>query len=147
MAEPKKILLVEDDPHDVELTLIALEKIGLAGGLIVTRDGAEALDYLFRREAYAARKDGMPAAVLLDIKLPKVDGIEVLRIIKSDAALKMLPVVMLTSSREDRDLEACYKEGANAFVVKPVGFAEFEEAISKIWDFWSKLNEPPPRPS
>lgn len=144
MAELKKILLVEDDPNDVELMQIALTMNNLDNEVVVTRDGAEALDYLYRREAFAARNNRNPVVVLLDIKLPKIDGLEVLRTLKSDATLKTIPVVMLTSSRESGDLEACYKAGANAYVVKPVGFPNFEEMVRKVVAFWAQLNEPPP---
>lgn len=144
MAELKKILLVEDDPNDVELMQIALTMNNLDNEVVVTRDGAEALDYLYRREAFAARKNDNPVVVLLDIKLPKIDGLEVLRTLKSDTTLKTIPVVMLTSSREGSDLEACYKAGANAYVVKPVGFPNFEEMVKKVVAFWAQVNEPPP---
>lgn len=147
MADLKPILLVEDSPKDVELTLAALEQCQLANAVIIVRDGAEALDYLFARGAYENRATGDPAVVLLDLKLPKVDGLEVLEQIKQDAHLKGTPVVMLTSSREERDLVRSYSLGVNAFVVKPVGFEQFLEAIRDLGMFWAVLNEPPPRGS
>jgi CheY-like chemotaxis protein len=144
MADLKPILLVEDSPKDVELTLAALEQCQLANAVIVTRDGAEALDYLYSRGSYANRNTGDPVVVLLDLKLPKVDGLEVLQHIKCDAHLRHTPVVMLTSSREERDLVRSYSLGVNAFVVKPVGFDEFFNAIQDLGMFWAVLNEPPP---
>ena len=140
----KPILLVEDNPKDLELTLVALEKTQLANQVITLRDGAEALDYLFRRGQYATRAEGNPAVILLDLKLPKVDGLQVLEKIKEDPALRSTPVVMLTSSREEKDLIRSYNLGVNAYVVKPVGFGEFIEAISDLGIFWAVLNEPPP---
>jgi len=140
----KPILLVEDNPKDLELTLVALEKTQLANEVIIVRDGAEALDYLFRRGTYADRTEGNPAVVLLDLKLPKVDGLQVLEQIRADAVLRATPIVMLTSSREEKDLVRSYHLGVNAYVVKPVGFREFIEAISDLGVFWAVLNEPPP---
>ncbi len=140
----KPILLVEDNPHDLELTLIALERSQLANEVIVVRDGADALDYLHVRGAFAEREHGNPAVVLLDLKLPKVDGLEVLGAIRENPALKSLPVVMLTSSREEQDLIRSYELGVNAYVVKPVDFKEFVRAISDLGIFWAVLNEPPP---
>jgi CheY-like chemotaxis protein len=140
----KPILLVEDNPHDLELTLIALEKSQLANDVVITRDGADALDYLQRRGAHANRDEGNPAVVLLDLKLPKVDGLEVLKVIRGDAALKATPVVMLTSSNEESDLVRAYDLGVNAYVVKPVIFQDFVRAISDLGVFWAVLNEPPP---
>lgn len=140
----KPILLVEDNPHDLELTLIALERSQLANEVIVVRDGADALDYLHIRGAFAERDHGNPAVVLLDLKLPKVDGLEVLAEIRDNPALKSLPVVMLTSSREEQDLIRSYELGVNAYVVKPVDFQEFVRAISDLGIFWAVLNEPPP---
>lgn len=140
----KPILLVEDNPKDLELTLIALEKSQLANDVVVTRDGVEALDYLNSTGAHANRTSGNPAVVLLDLKLPKVDGIEVLTIIRSTPELKSIPVVMLTSSREEQDLLRSYALGVNAFVVKPVEFREFVDAIADLGIFWAVLNEPPP---
>ena len=139
-----RILLVEDDPKDVELTLTTLEEYNLANEIVVTHDGEEALDYLYRRGAFAARANGNPAVLLLDLKLPKVDGLEVLQQVKSDEKLKMIPVVVLTSSREERDMVASYKLGVNAYVVKPVDFHEFVNAIKELGIFWAIINEPPP---
>ena len=140
----KPILLVEDNPKDLELTLVALEKTQLANEVITLRDGAEALEYLFRRGQYQSRVEGNPAVILLDLKLPKVDGLQVLEKIKEDPGLRSVPVVMLTSSREEKDLVRSYNLGVNAYVVKPVGFREFIEAISDLGIFWAVLNEPPP---
>lgn len=145
MGDLKPILLVEDSPKDVELTLAALEQCQLANTVVVVRDGAEALDYLHARGAYKDRDPGHPAVVLLDLKLPKVDGLEVLEQVKSHPVLRQTPVVMLTSSREERDLVRSYSLGVNAFVVKPVGFEQFFEAIRDLGMFWAVLNEPPPR--
>jgi CheY-like chemotaxis protein len=145
MPELKPILLVEDNPKDIELTLAALEQSQLANEVVVVRDGAEALDFLYRRGRYESRNTGDPAVVLLDLKLPKVDGLEVLEKVKSDPKLRHTPVVMLTSSREESDLIRSYELGVNAFVVKPVGFREFFEAIQDLGVFWAILNEPPPR--
>jgi CheY-like chemotaxis protein len=144
MADLKPILLVEDNPKDLELTLAALEQCQLANSVDVVRDGAEALDYLFRQKQFADRSSSDPAVVLLDLKLPKIDGLEVLEKIKSHAELRQTPVVMLTSSREERDLLKSYSLGVNAFVVKPVGFEQFFEAIRDLGMFWAVLNEPPP---
>ena len=140
----KPILLVEDDPNDLELTLVALERSQLANDVVVVRDGAEALDYLFRRNAHSGRADGNPAVLLLDLKLPKVDGLQVLEAIRSAEELRSIPVVMLTSSREEPDLSRAYQLGVNAYVVKPVEFKEFVGAISDLGIFWAVLNEPPP---
>ncbi|MCK0196229.1 response regulator [Ancylobacter sp. 6x-1] len=145
MADLRPILLVEDNPRDLELTLAALAKCQLANDIVVARDGAEALDYLYRRGIHADRPPGDPAVVLLDLKLPKVDGLEVLEQIKGDASHRQIPVVMLTSSREERDLTRSYELGVNAFVVKPVDFNAFFEAIQDLGMFWAILNEPPPR--
>lgn len=144
MSLLKPILLVEDNPHDLELTLIALEKSQLANEVVVVRDGADALDYLHLRGAFARRQAGNPAVVLLDLKLPKVDGLEVLDDIRNTPALKSMPVVMLTSSREEQDLLRSYELGVNAYVVKPVDFKEFVRAIADLGIFWAVLNEPPP---
>jgi CheY-like chemotaxis protein len=144
MAEPSKILLVEDDPHDVELTLSALTENHLTNEIAVARDGAEALDYLYRRGAYQLREARNPAVILLDLKLPKVDGLEVLKRIKADLTLKTVPVVMLTSSREEQDLVESYTSGSNAYVVKPVGFKDFVEAVREVGLFWTVINQPPP---
>lgn len=140
----KPILLVEDNPKDLELTLLALEKSKLANEVVTVRDGAEALDYLFRKGPYAERAVGNPAVILLDLKLPKVDGLQVLEAVKGDAGLKAVPVVMLTTSREEQDVVRSYALGVNAFVVKPVAFKEFLDAIQDLGVFWAVLNEPPP---
>ncbi len=145
MAKPGRILLVEDDPNDVELTLSALAENGLANEVVVTRDGEQALDYLFRRGAYASREEGNPIVVLLDLKLPKVDGMEVLKRVKADPDLKAIPVVVLTSSREEQDLVKSYHSGTNAYVVKPVDFHEFVQAVRELGLFWTVVNHPPPR--
>jgi len=139
-----RILLVEDDPNDVELTLTALEEYNLANEVIVARDGEEALDYLYSRGKFKTRSSDNPAVMLLDLKLPKVDGLEVLKQIKCDEKLKMMPVVVLTSSKEERDMVASYKLGVNAYVVKPVDFHEFVNAIKELGAFWAVINEPPP---
>jgi CheY-like chemotaxis protein len=144
MNELKRILLVEDNPKDVELTLAALAEHKLANEVVVARDGAEGLDYLYRRGQFKLRAEGHPAVVLLDIKMPKVDGMEVLRQIKSDLELKAVPVVMLTSSREEKDLIASYDLGVNAYVVKPVNFRDFVDAVKELGVFWAIINEPPP---
>lgn len=144
MTEFKRILLVEDNPRDVELTLSALGEHNLANEVVVTRDGVEALDYLYRREQFKLRGSGNPAVILLDLKMPKMDGLEVLRRIKSDSDLKSIPVVMLTSSREEKDLVTSYNLGVNAYVVKPVDFSEFVGAVKELGIFWAILNEPPP---
>ena len=140
----KPILLVEDNPHDLELTLIALSKSQLANQVVICRDGAEALDYLLLRGDYAGRNAGNPAVVLLDLKLPKVDGLEVLKTVRETPALRSMPVVMLTSSKEEQDLVRSYELGVNAYVVKPVDFTEFVRAIADLGIFWAVLNEPPP---
>lgn len=140
----KPILLVEDNPHDLELTLVALERSQLANDVVVVRDGAEAIDYLFRTNKYMDRAAGLPAVVLLDLKLPKIDGLEVLERVRASPDLKSLPIVMLTSSREEPDLQRAYGLGVNAYVVKPVKFHEFVRAISELGIFWAVLNEPPP---
>ncbi|MGX9983263.1 MAG: response regulator [Methylobacterium sp.] len=144
MAGLKPILLVEDNPNDIELTLAALESSQLANEIVICRDGAEALDFIYRRGAHEKRQAQDPAVVLLDLKLPKVDGLEVLAKIKGDPVTRKTPVVMLTSSREETDLVRSYDLGVNAFVVKPVGFEEFFAAIKEIGVFWALLNEPPP---
>lgn len=144
MAELKRILLAEDNPQDVELTLTALDEHNLANEVVVVNDGAEALDYLYRRGKYAMRADNDPAVVLLDLKMPKVDGLEVLRTIKKDDKLKTIPLVILTSSREEKDLVESYKLGVNAYVVKPVNFQQFIEAVKELGAFWAVINEPPP---
>ena len=144
MNDLKRILLAEDNPHDVELTLEALAEHNLANEVVVVHDGAEALEYLRAEGVYAGRSSGNPAVVLLDLKMPKVDGLEVLKSIKSDDLLKKIPVVMLTSSREESDLVRSYSLGVNSYVVKPVGFQDFIDAVRKVGVFWAILNEPPP---
>lgn len=144
-TELKRIVLAEDNPNDVELTLAALNEINLANEVVVVHDGAETLDYLHRRGRYASRPAGNPAVLLLDLKMPKVDGLDVLRALKADAGLKTIPVVMLTSSREEQDLVRSYELGVNAYVVKPVDFREFIDAVRQLGAFWAVVNEPPPR--
>jgi CheY-like chemotaxis protein len=139
-----RILLVEDDPKDIDLTLTALDEYHLANEVVVARDGEEALDYLYSRGSFQLRTGENPAVLLLDLKLPKIDGLEVLQQIKSDENLRMIPVVVLTSSREERDMVASYKLGVNAYVVKPVDFHEFVNAIKELGVFWAVINEPPP---
>jgi len=136
--------MVEDDPKDVELTLTALDDYKLANEVVVTRDGEEALDYLYCRGKFKTRSSDNPAVLLLDLKLPKVDGLEVLQQIKSDEKFKMIPVVVLTSSHEEKDMVASYKLGVNAYVVKPVDFHEFVNAVKELGVFWALINEPPP---
>ena len=140
----KRILLVEDSPRDAELTLHALAAHNLENEVLHLHDGAEALDYLYRRGEFFGRPNGNPAVVLLDLKMPKVDGIEVLRQIKGEPGLSTIPVVVMTSSREDRDLQAAYRLGVNAYVVKPMKFKDFVDAVKKVGAFWAVLNEPPP---
>ena len=140
----KNILLVEDDLRDVELTLTALEEHHLANKVEVVHDGAEALDYLYHRGDFKARAPGNPVVVLLDNKMPKVSGLEVLKVMKADVYLKLIPVVVLTSSRETPDLVEFYKHGVNAYVVKPVDFGEFMTAVKQVGVFWAAINEPPP---
>lgn len=142
--EPKRVLLVEDDPRDLELTITALRENNLANEVLAVRDGEEALDFLYRQGKYKTLDPGNPAVVLLDLKLPKTDGIEVLREIRSNPDTKETPVVVLTSSHEESDLIESYKLGVNAYVVKPVHFNEFVDAIKKIGLFWLIINEPPP---
>ena len=144
MAKFKRVLLVEDDPHDVELTLTALEDNHLVNEVEVVNDGEAALDYLYHRGAYTAKPGGNPAVVLLDLKLPKINGIEVLRQIRSDEKMKMIPIVILTSSREEKDLVESYRLSVNAYVVKPVKFGEFIESVRQIGLFWAITNETPP---
>ena len=139
-----RILLVEDDRKDVDITLTALEEYNLANEVVVVRDGEQALDYLHARGSFRSRAKENPAVMLLDLKLPKVNGLEVLRELRSDDKLKFIPVVVLTSSREDRDMVASYQLGVNAYVVKPVAFHEFVNAIRELGVFWAVINEPPP---
>jgi CheY-like chemotaxis protein len=141
----RPIVLVEDNPNDLELTMHALAKARLVNEVVTLRDGAEALDYLSYRGQWHEREKGHPAVILLDIKLPKLNGLEVLEHIKRDPDLKTVPVVMLTSSREEPDLERSYELGVNAYVVKPVQFDEFVKAVQELGVFWAVLNEPPPR--
>jgi two-component system, response regulator len=144
VAPLKRILLAEDNAHDVELTLAALEEYNLANEVVVVRDGAEALDYLFNRGKFAGHANGQPVVVLLDLKMPKVDGLEVLRRMKENENFRHIPVVMITSSREEQDLIRSYQLGVNAYVVKPVDFQKFVESIKQVGFFWAVINEPPP---
>jgi len=144
MATLKSILLAEDNPKDVELTLAALGEHNLANDVTVVNDGAEALDYLYFRGKYSLRASGNPAVILLDLKMPKVDGLQVLKTIKGDEKLKTIPVVVLTSSREETDLVRSYELGVNAYVVKPVDFQQFVQAVSQLGVFWGLINERPP---
>ena len=144
MSTLGRILIVEDDPNDVELTLTALDEYKLANEVVVARDGEEALDYLYCRGNFKTRSSDNPAVLLLDLKLPKRDGLEVLQQIKSDEKLKMIPVVVLTSSHEEKDVVASYKLGVNAYVVKPVDFHEFVNAVKELGFFWALINESPP---
>ena len=142
--KPIEILLVEDNPNDVELTLHALKKHNLANRVEVVRDGAEALEFIFCSGAYAHRSvENGPRVILLDLQLPKVDGLEVLRRVKADPRTKMIPVVVLTSSREERDVVESYKLGVNSYIVKPVDFEQFTEAMRHLGFYWLLLNEPP----
>lgn len=140
----KPILLVEDDLRDQELTLLALERSQLANDVVVMRDGAAALDYLRREGEHASRQEGNPAVILLDLKLPKVNGLEVLEAVRNTPALRSVPVVMLTSSQEEADLLRSYELGVNAYIVKPVEFKQFVSSIAELGMFWAVLNEPPP---
>jgi CheY-like chemotaxis protein len=139
----RHILLAEDDPHDEALTILALEEYNLVNKICVVRDGEESLDYLYRRGKFKTRPPGNPVAVLLDLKMPKVNGVEVLKTIKADENLNSIPVVVLTSSREEPDLDECYKLGVNAYVVKPVDFTEFMKVVKQLGIFWAAVNEPP----
>jgi CheY-like chemotaxis protein len=140
----KRILLADDSPRDTELAIDALTQSNLANEVVAVQDGAEVLDYLYQRGQFANRAPGQPAVVLLDLKMPKVDGIEVLRQIKNDPLLKVIPVVVMTSSREEQDLVNSYQLGVNAYIVKPIGFPEFIEAVKQVGAFWAVFNEPPP---
>jgi CheY-like chemotaxis protein len=144
MQELKRILLVEDNANDVELILAALAESYLANEVVVVPDGEEALDYLYRRGVFRLRMEGDPVMVLLDLKLPKIDGLEVLAQLKSDSQLRIIPVVVLTSSRKEQDLISSYNLGVNAYVVKPVDFHEFVDAIKELGLFWAVVNQPPP---
>ncbi len=144
MTPSRRILLAEDDPRDLDLTLRALEAKGLADLIDVVHDGEQALDYLFRRGQYADRPAQLPAVAVLDMKMPKVEGVEVLRQVRADPKLCRLPVVMFTSSRQEADVSLSYELGTNAYVVKPVDFSEFRSAIDKLGAFWATVNEPPP---
>lgn len=142
-----EILLVEDNPTDAELTLRALRRHNLANNVVWVKDGAEALDFLHSRGNYANRKNGTPKLILLDLKLPKIDGIEVLRELKTDSKTKIIPVVMLTSSQEERDLVESYRLGVNSYIVKPVDFEKFLETVSQVGFYWSLMNKIPPHHS
>jgi len=144
MTSLGRILIVEDDPRDVELTLTALEDYNLANEVVVARDGQDALDYLYCRGQFTGRSDENPAVMLLDLKLPKVGGLEVLQQVKSDDRLKSMPVVVLTSSHEEKDVMRSYSLGVNAYVVKPVDFHAFVNAVKELGAFWAVVNEPPP---
>jgi CheY-like chemotaxis protein len=144
MAPLKRILLAEDNENDVELTLAALGEHNLANEVVVVRDGAEALDYLLGRGKFAGHANGLPVVVMLDLKMPKVDGLEVLHKMREHPELKRVPVVMVTSSREEQDLVRSYELGVNAYVVKPVDFQQFVASIKQIGFFWAVINEPPP---
>lgn len=139
-----KILLVEDNPYDVELTLTALREINLANEVVVARDGQEALDYLYQEEEFAGRPDGNPLVVFLDLKMPGVDGFEVLRRVKGDMELKIIPIVVLTSSREEKDIGESYNLGVNAYIVKPLDFEKCVQVLKELGRFWVMTNEPPP---
>jgi CheY-like chemotaxis protein len=143
-VEFKRVLLVEDSPNDAELTMEAFEQTGLANEVVWVRDGRAALDYLLQEGPFAHRPPGLPAVVLLDLKMPKVDGLQVLEQVKNNPNLKAIPVVMLTSSREEADLARSYGLGVNAYVVKPVGFTEFIKALKELGLFWAVVNQPPP---
>ncbi len=141
--KPKKILLVDDSPRDTEMAINVLQQYNLANEVTTLRDGAEALDYMYRRGEYATRSNADPAVILLDLKMPRVDGLEVLRQLKGDARFRAIPIVVMTSSREDQDLNKCYELGVNAYVVKPLSFHEFIEAVKTLGAFWAVLNELP----
>ncbi len=147
MISAKPILFAEDNPHDAELALAALREQNISDKIVLCRDGAEVLDYLFCRGQFKSRLKGNPAVIFLDLKMPRVNGLEVLRTIKADANLRQIPVVMLTSSREERDLAESYALGANAYVVKPVEFHRFLSAVKEVGTFWGVVNEPPPEGS
>jgi CheY-like chemotaxis protein len=140
----RPILLAEDNPNDVELTLAALHSLNLANEIVVVHDGDQVMDFLLRRNGFATRAPALPAVILLDLKMPRVDGLEALRMIRADPELKTLPIVILTSSREENDLVRGYQLGANSYVVKPVDFDRFISAVSQLGVFWALVNEPPP---
>jgi CheY-like chemotaxis protein len=144
MNSLRPILLVEDNLEDIELTVAALKRNNVANEVVTARHGGEGLDYLYQRGKFKDRLPGLPVVVFLDLKMPKVDGLEVLRTVKNDPVMKTLPIVMLTSSREEADLVKSYQLGVNAYVVKPVGFEQFTDAIRQLGIFWAVLNEPPP---
>jgi len=144
MPPLKRILLAEDNERDLELTMAALAEHNLVNEVVVARDGAEALDYLYNRGKFANHANGFPVVVMLDLKMPKVDGLEVLQVMRSDPHFKHIPVVMITSSREEQDLIKSYELGVNAYVVKPVDFQKFVESIKQVGFFWAIVNEPPP---
>jgi CheY-like chemotaxis protein len=144
MTNVRTIMIAEDNANDAELTLTALRENRIGNEIVLVPNGAEALDYLYCRSRFAGRADGNPALVVLDLKMPKVDGVEVLRQVKTDRALKHIPVVILTSSREEQDLVKSYDLGVNAYVVKPVDFTEFIDAVKSLGGFWAVVNEPPP---
>jgi CheY-like chemotaxis protein len=146
MKNLKPVLFVDDSPRDTKLALTAFKEYGLTNRVITLEDGEEALDYLYRRGAFADRDDEQPVFILLDLKMPKVDGMEVLRVVKSDPALKLIPIVIMTSSREEQDVVNTYQLGVNAFIVKPVNFKEFVDAVKMVGGFWAVLNEPPAVP-
>ena len=142
--EAKKILLVEDSRKDIDLTLAALEEHHLANEVVIARNGVEALDYFYRRGEFAQRPNGHPVVVLLDLKMPKMDGLEVLRHVKADDDLRRIPIVVLTSSREEQDIVRSYDFGVNAYVVKPVAFENFIDVVKQLGLFWVITNQPPP---
>jgi CheY-like chemotaxis protein len=144
MDSLNRILLVEDDPKDIELILAALTENNLANRVDIARDGVEALDYLYRRGSFARRPPGNPVVIMLDLKMPRMDGVQVLGHIKTDETLRMIPVVVLTSSHESLDLQACYRLNVNAYVVKPVRFDEFVDAVKQTGLFWALINQSPP---
>ncbi|MBX3301560.1 MAG: response regulator [Nitrospira sp.] len=144
MTAAKPIILAEDNPRDAELALAAMEEEHISDKVVLCHDGAEVLDYLYCRGQFKSRLRGNPAVIFLDLKMPKVNGLEVLRTIKADINLRPIPVVMLTSSREERDLAESYALGANAYVVKPVEFHKFLSAVKELGTFWGVINEPPP---
>lgn len=145
VTDPVEILLVEDNPDDVELALYAFRRSQIANHIQVARDGEEALAYLFRTGPFANRKNDIPRMMLLDLKMPKIDGLEVLRRVRADSELQTLPVVVMTSSREDRDLIESYKLGVNSYIVKPIDFAQFADVVEQLGMYWVVLNQPPPR--